>query len=430
MIRSTDPTLRAEALAQIIDLAADAIVSIDEAQRIVLFNQGAEGIFGYRADEVLGQPLTLLLPESVRARHPEQVARFEESGRAARYMNQRSAIVGRRRNGELFPAEATISRVGAPGERLYTAVLRDISERRTREAELSRSRQHLEAILGSVDEGVIGIDRAGLATFVNAAACRLLGYRADELIGRELHALVHHSHADGAPYPKQECPAWRAAHQGAAAHRDHELYWRADGSPLPVEYTATPYRVDGEIEGAVIVFRDATRRRQAEEELRAQSMLDELTGLHNRRGFLARAGDALRQAQHAGRHSVLLFTDLDEFKAINDTHGHHAGDRALRAAAQVLREVFRESDVVARYGGDEFVVLACEGAEPHAPDTLRARVQAAVESCNRRGDAGVPISMSIGTATFDPRAPRPLEQLMRDADAGLYAHKRARRAGR
>ncbi|HEY4555249.1 MAG TPA: PAS domain S-box protein, partial [Lysobacter sp.] len=126
-------------LAGILDIAADAIVSMDERHRIQLFNQGAEAMFGYRAHEVLGEPIELLLPEAARELHPRHVAGFASAGPTARFMNQRHAISGRRRDGELFPAEATISRLDVNGEALFTAVMRDISERRRAENELERS---------------------------------------------------------------------------------------------------------------------------------------------------------------------------------------------------------------------------------------------------------------------------------------------------
>jgi PAS domain S-box-containing protein len=114
----------------IIGIAAEAIISVDEAQRIVLFNEGAEHIFGYGMDEVMGQPLTILLPESARGVHEKHVRTFGESPQVARRMGQRRQISGRRKNGVEFPAEASISKLELGGERVYTVVLRDITEAR------------------------------------------------------------------------------------------------------------------------------------------------------------------------------------------------------------------------------------------------------------------------------------------------------------
>jgi PAS domain S-box-containing protein len=123
------------ALAGILAISVDAVVSVDDGQRIVLFNHGAEQIFGYAADEVIGEPLELLLPERYRRRHRGQVEAFGSSGVHARRMGERGEIVGLRRNGEEFPAEASITRIEVDGRRIYTAVLRDVSERRRAEHE-------------------------------------------------------------------------------------------------------------------------------------------------------------------------------------------------------------------------------------------------------------------------------------------------------
>lgn len=412
-------------LAGILDIAADAIITIDASQRIRLFNQGAERAFGYRAEEVLGERIEMLLPESARDGHAAHVAGFGGGTQQSRFMNQRRPVVGRRSDGELFPAEATISRLDTGDEPLFTAVMRDISERRRAERELARARQYTEAILSSVPEGVVGLDRDGRVTFVNPAACDLLGYAQQELVGQALHAMVHHSHADGRPYPFDDCPVRAAIHDGVASRSDADVYWRADGSMLPVQCAITPFMLEGATAGAVVVFRDDSARREAEQRLRSLSHVDELTGLLNRRGFTAQATQALQQARRSGSRCRLLFIDLDYLKTINDRHGHAAGDRALRDVAGILRDVFRDSDVLARVGGDEFVVLApgCAGAD----DTVRRRLGAALDARNRATDAGFPLSVSIGEAAFDPAAPKALEQLVAAADAALYREKHARR---
>src|SRR5688572_4868414 len=119
----------------IVDIAADAIVSVDGDQRITLFNQGAERIFGYKASEVMGQPLDVLLPPDVHAIHREHIQRFGRSPDPARRMGERSEVRGRRKNGEIFPAEASISKFDVSGRPVFTAVLRDITDRRAAELE-------------------------------------------------------------------------------------------------------------------------------------------------------------------------------------------------------------------------------------------------------------------------------------------------------
>lgn len=125
-------------LASIVDIAADAIISVDEDQVVTLFNQGAERIFGYQASEVIGQPLDLLLPQDVHAVHREHIRQFSRSGESARRMGERSEVRGRRKNGEVFPAEASISKFDIEGRPVFTAVLRDITDRRAADEERTR----------------------------------------------------------------------------------------------------------------------------------------------------------------------------------------------------------------------------------------------------------------------------------------------------
>ncbi len=413
-------------LDRFLDVAADAVVVIDESQHIVRFNKGAAAIFGYPESEVLGQPLLLLLPEAARACHGAHVAAFGRSGDAARYMNRRGRIFGRRKDGEIFPAEATIAKLDMAGRTLFTAVVRDVSERVRAEQELARAREHTEAILASAAEGIIGLDRDGRVTFANPAALRLLGFEAETLDGRELHSLIHHTRADGTPYPVEKCPTWASVHDGVAARCEDDVYWRADGTAMPVEYTSTPFHLGGRVEGAVLVFRDISERKRTEDALRSMSFTDDLTGVYNRRGFVSLGEQALRQARRSATACLLLFLDMNDFKSINDTHGHLAGDRALVELAALLREGFRESDLVARLGGDEFVVLAV-GAGPTTLALHRARLESSIAERNAAPESQFSISVAMGAALFDPAAPVSLEQLMKQADAALYAHKRERR---
>jgi PAS domain S-box-containing protein len=141
-------------LAQLIDLAEDAIISIGEDQRIVLFNQGAERIFGYRAKEAFGKPLDILLPERMAKLHRVQVADFARSGQTARHKNERTQIWGRRKDGTEFPAEASISRVDAEGRTLLTVILRDISERVAADERLKESIREKEVLLREIHHRV------------------------------------------------------------------------------------------------------------------------------------------------------------------------------------------------------------------------------------------------------------------------------------
>jgi diguanylate cyclase (GGDEF)-like protein len=154
--------------------------------------------------------------------------------------------------------------------------------------------------------------------------------------------------------------------------------------------------------------------------------VDELTGLHNRRAFLDLARAQLDDAVRAQRGMLVIFADLAGLKQINDRLGHQAGDRALFEFAALLRATFRERDLVARLGGDEFVVLVTDASGVgHAE--LVARLAARVDQHNNRGRRDFSIAFSTGVSTFDPSEPEPLEVLLSQADARMYAQKRRRK---
>lgn len=191
---------------------------------------------------------------------------------------------------------------------------------------------------------------------------------------------------------------------------------------------AQDYLVMGQVDGRLLwrAMRHAMARQRMMAELRGLSLVDELTGLNNRRGFVALAQQQWKIAKRSGRGMVLLFADMDGLKEINDTLGHHEGDRALIAVAESFRSMFREADIVARLGGDEFAVLAVDAREEHA-ELLVARLQASLDLRNAEGSAPYILSMSVGVVAYDPQQPCSLEELVARADAAMYEQKKAKR---
>ncbi len=153
------------------------------------------------------------------------------------------------------------------------------------------------------------------------------------------------------------------------------------------------------------------------------SLIDELTGLQSRRGFFALSKQQLKLAKRTKRSMLLIFIDLDGLKKINDTHGHEAGDQALIQVANVLRATFRNSDVMARIGGDEFALLAIE-ARADSAEILLARLEEKLKDWNGQNNLKFKLSLSSGVAHFDPSNPCSLEELITNADKAMHKHKR------
>lgn len=193
---------------------------------------------------------------------------------------------------------------------------------------------------------------------------------------------------------------------------------------------AQDYLVKGQADGRLLTraIRYAMARNQMQDLLRTLALRDELTGLYNRRGFVTLAEQHLKLARRTGRGAMLVFADVDGFKQVNDRFGHPEGDRALVAVAETLRTTFRESDIVARVGGDEFAVLAIE-ASGGSGERIRRRLAETLEDQNRRAARQYPLSVTAGIALFDPQRASGVEDMIAEADRALYALKRARPQG-
>lgn len=222
-----------------------------------------------------------------------------------------------------------------------------------------------------------------------------------------------------------------------------KLRQRLTGEIQALDYTVKGIRRDGQIihldvrsaraiyDGRPAVMGsmvDITEQHRLEGALRALSVRDDLTGLYNRRGFLMLAQSHLALAQRHNRSVKLIFADLDNLKQVNDQHGHAAGDRALMAAARILKHTYRSADVVARLGGDEFAVFPLEVSDEAALPRLLARLQQRLDEFNSHRLEPFRLSMSVGVGHYKPQECQTVEELLAAADAGLYQTKHERRS--
>lgn len=266
------------------------------------------------------------------------------------------------------------------------------------------------AVLHATEHAVLIADRTGVVQWINPAFTRLTGYQPEEVCGRNPSSLQ----------PLHDPKMWQAVESGQA-WRGSATHHRRDGSTYIAEITLTTVKdAAGQITHFVAVAEDVTKQRQQAEQIAFLATHDVLTGLYNRSGLAERLDRAVRQGQH-GRPSTLVMIDLDNFKLVNDTVGHQAGDQLLVSVARVLAQVCHH-DWVARLGGDEFCILL-EGKGLREGLDLCERLRAAVNDHRFTwGDQVFTLTLSAGLALYDGTLSA--DQVMAQADAALYEAKR------
>lgn len=294
------------------------------------------------------------------------------------------------------------------------------------ETERRELAQRYESILETAGDGIFGIDRDGRILFVNAAAANMLGLPRTEIQGQDANRLLLCQPANGPEDRAEEVPLLRALRSGRAEGSDTDCFRRANGSTFPVEYTVMPILLGSTPTGAVVVFRDITKRRQTEEEMLYRANFDAVTGLPNRNLLLERLNQELKRARREATRVGILFIDLDDFKQVNDSLGHDAGDLLLRQVAERLQDSVRETDTVARFAGDELVVVTAHIADRAFLQTVAEKLLRVLREPFAIAEQSVRIGGSIGIAIF-PDHGEDARALLNRADLAMYQAKAAGR---
>ena len=285
---------------------------------------------------------------------------------------------------------------------------------------LRDSEARVRLLLDSTSEAIYGADTQGACIFANPACVRMLGYTGEEdLIGRRIHDLIHHTHPDGRAYPIENCAVRIATLAGQACHRNDEVHWRADGTSFPVEYWAHPMYQDGELVGTVVAFVDISEHKQTEAELHRLAYFDSLTGLPNRILFNDRLHQALTDARRRSRVVALMLLDIDRFKVVNDTLGHEAGDRLLHEVGARLKHSIRDGDTVSRLGGDEFALIFADVGDVQRVAQLAQKVLSQFSSPVVIDGREVFSGASIGIAIY-PADTEDADSLLKFSDSAMY----------
>ncbi|WP_288580480.1 sigma 54-interacting transcriptional regulator [uncultured Methylobacterium sp.] len=307
----------------VFEAGAEAMLVLDpNANRIVDANGAASRLLGHARDVLIGMAASTLHPGQL----PALIVFTQGVQAKGRWWTH--TLTPRHGAGRVLSVE-TVGTV-LP-DRLVLFTLFDLDERRQRQVDREADRhmraglsewQRMERIFRDIErenqlilraagEGIYGVNAEGVTTFVNPAAERMLGWAAADLVGRDMHAAVHHTHPDGCHYPHRDCPIYAAFRDGAVHQVDDEVFWRRDGTSFPVEYTSTPIRDRGALVGAVIVFRDVSQRREADERLR--HALAEVVSLRER---LELENAYLKEEIRAGSHHQGIIGQSPAIEAI------------------------------------------------------------------------------------------------------------------
>ena len=297
--------------------------------------------------------------------------------------------------------------------------LQDITHRKRAEKATKNAYLELEQIFNTAADGMCVIDKNFKILRVNKTLLSMFGESKEDLVGRSCYEI----------FPDHQCYTPDCTLTRISDGTDNLVQFESekklkDGRSLYLIVTATAFRgADGELLGIVEDFKDITERKRMEEELRSLSLKDELTGLYNRRGLITLAERELKMADRLKRGIFMLYADLDGLKVINDTLGHNEGDRAIREAAIIFQETFRNSDIVGRIGGDEFVIIPIGTAGDNI-DIMTARLQRNLDVQNGKSDRKYKLSVSVGVAYYDPERPSTMEELLIKADTLMYEQKK------
>jgi len=346
--------------AAILNAAFDCIVTTDDRGRIVEWNAAAERTFGYAREEVLGREVAgLIVPEAAREAHRAGLERgtVDKLGTPT----EATAI---RADGSELPVELVIARADAGGAVMFTASIRDVTERKRAERDLRESEGRYRETLDNVNLLALSLDTDGVITYCNDHVCGVTGWPREELVGRSWYETF-------GPV-EREAEFLRAIQADALEDGSEETIRARDGEPRIIVWWDSVSRDEsGEIVGVNSIGQDITERRQTEARLAFLRDHDELTELPNRHAFSTRLEAAIADAREHRRAVAVVFVSLESFHIVNDAYGHAVGDAVLCAFADRLRRTTRGAALLARAGGDEFAVLVAGGGDGAGDDHVQ-----------------------------------------------------------
>lgn len=399
----------------IIESSEDAIISKDLNGIVQSWNLGAEKVFGYTTEEMIGKPMITVFPESKIHEEAEILSKLKRGEKVDHFRTIR-----KKKNGALIHVLATISPIYDDEGNVVGAskIAKDVSA----QVQVERLTLEFQAIVESSNDAIIRQTLDGEILSWNPAAEQLLGYVANEVIGTSIYAMIpeemHEHH--------QELLACLL--KGTKATDQRTVYLSKSGERVRISQNISPiYDADSsEIIGASQIARDTTEEEQERAEIWKKANFDNLTGLANRAYFINRTAQLIKSSKMSGAMSkfYIAFIDVDSFKYFNDSFGHSVGDGVLKVISSVLTENCRSTDLAGRYAGDEFVLLIKDEYDHLNAPAFFERIIQKVNTPVMIQDKEFNISISIGVACFPDDAAE-IEDLLHKADAAMYSAKKS-----
>jgi diguanylate cyclase (GGDEF)-like protein/PAS domain S-box-containing protein len=388
-----------------------------ETLKFIAVNRGARENLGYTQEELNEMTPIDLKPEFDLQSYRELLAPLFEGKQERIIFN----TLHRRKDGSLYPAEVHLQLVEFMKEKVYVALIIDVTERRAMEKELQERNEILSTIMESARDAIIMIDNKGNVTFWNPAAERLFGYSREEVMGKELHRLMIQDERLYEVY-KEAFKRFQLSGKRNAVGKTIELKAKhKDGYEIDVELSLSAVKIK-DTWHALGIVRDISERKKYEELLYRQSITDPLTNIYNRRFFMQMLEQEMERTRRYGKPFSIIMLDLDHFKSVNDRFGHAAGDMVLKSVADMIKGRIRKTDYFARWGGEEFIILLPEtSVEDAAGLAEELREQLSSMTLPEVGR----VTASFGVAGY--RTSDTIDTILMRADSMLYEAKDAGR---
>ncbi len=407
----------------LLEAAPDAIVIVDWHGHIRIVNAQAERLFGWDRGEIIGRNLGELIPQPFRGVHREHLKVYMRNP-TPRAMGTDLELYGRRKDGTEFPVEISLGPLETDQGLLVSSAIRDITERKRREAALREAEERFRTAFAEAPVGMALASLDGRLLQVNRAMCEISGYGHEQLEATTLQSITH---PDDVAVDIEELR--RLIRGETMRYRAERRFIHAAGATIPVDLSvAIVHDGDGEPLHFLAQVHDITERKRFEGQLQYLADHDPLTGMFNRRRFEQELERELARAARYQIGGAVLAIDLDHFKYVNDTHGHSVGDELIARVGGVFRERLRATDIIARLGGDEFSVIL-PGADAEEAALVAQSLLDALREEGRSADGPDRprwVTASVGIAPFG-REGASGEEVLVEADIAMYDAKEAGR---